>query len=212
MEKKTDKIKKKKVAIIVAHPDDETLWAGGTILAHKEWKCYIVSLCRKFDTDRAPKFYDALKALSAKGIMGDLNDEPSQSPMDNNQIEKAILKLLPDLKYDILITHSPKGEYTRHLRHEEIGKATMNLWSKGQIVSTELHLFAYEDNNKMYLPKAISTADIYFELSFFLWHKKRHIITKIYGFSSDSWEAQTSPKTEAFWRIRTKQETKKWLK
>jgi len=26
--------KSKTVAIIVAHPDDETLWAGGTILFH----------------------------------------------------------------------------------------------------------------------------------------------------------------------------------
>jgi LmbE family N-acetylglucosaminyl deacetylase len=28
----------KNVAIIVAHPDDETLWAGGTILNHPYWR------------------------------------------------------------------------------------------------------------------------------------------------------------------------------
>jgi LmbE family N-acetylglucosaminyl deacetylase len=55
---------KKTVAIIVAHPDDETLWADGTILEHPEWQCYIVSLCRKGDPDRAPKFVKTLKDMA----------------------------------------------------------------------------------------------------------------------------------------------------
>ena len=66
----------KKVALIVAHPDDETLWAGGTILSHPGWECYIVCLCRGNDADRAPKFKEALKELRSEGIMGDLDDGP----------------------------------------------------------------------------------------------------------------------------------------
>jgi len=38
------------VAIIVAHPDDETLWAGGTILNHPYWKFFITCLCRTNDS------------------------------------------------------------------------------------------------------------------------------------------------------------------
>ena len=49
-------VKAKSVLIIVAHPDDETLWAGGTILSHPEWSVFVISLCRASDTDRAPKF------------------------------------------------------------------------------------------------------------------------------------------------------------
>ncbi len=41
----------KSVAIIVAHPDDETLWAGGTILSHPLWSCYIACLSRKKDAE-----------------------------------------------------------------------------------------------------------------------------------------------------------------
>ena len=37
----------RKAAVIVAHPDDETLWAGGTILMHPETKWTIIALCRK---------------------------------------------------------------------------------------------------------------------------------------------------------------------
>ncbi len=37
----------KQVAIIVAHPNDETLWDGGAVLNHPLWKCYIVRLRRE---------------------------------------------------------------------------------------------------------------------------------------------------------------------
>ena len=102
-----DGITPKSVAIIVAHPDDEILWAGGTILNHPLWQCFIVSLCRKEDEDRAPKFYQVLKILNAKGIMGDLDDEPEQKPLDNKQVEQAILDLLPQKHFDMIMTHHP---------------------------------------------------------------------------------------------------------
>ena len=36
----------RKSAVIVAHPDDETLWCGGIILIHPEADWHIISLCR----------------------------------------------------------------------------------------------------------------------------------------------------------------------
>ena len=84
----------KSVAVIVAHPDDETLWAGGTILSNPLWNCFIICLCRGNDTDRAPKFYEALNVLKADGIMGDLDDGPEQKPLAEGEVESAILKLL----------------------------------------------------------------------------------------------------------------------
>jgi hypothetical protein len=66
---KNDRMWSKNVAIIVAHPDDETLWAGGTILNHPSWKCFIICLCRKNDPDRAPRFYKALHVLKSQGNM-----------------------------------------------------------------------------------------------------------------------------------------------
>ncbi len=75
-----DEIKPKNVAVIVAHPDDETLWAGGTILSHPSWNCFIISVCRGNDPERAPRFYKALKILRSSGNMGDLDDGPEQNP------------------------------------------------------------------------------------------------------------------------------------
>jgi LmbE family N-acetylglucosaminyl deacetylase len=197
----TEPENQKSVAIIIAHPDDEILWAGGTILSHPTWKCFIVCLCRGNDTDRAPKFVQSLKALNAEGIMGDLDDGPEQFPQDEDEVAGLIINLLPPVHYDLIITHHPNGEYTRHVRHEETGKAVMTLCQTGKISTGELWTFAYEDGNKEYFPKPVETASIFNSLSKDIWLKKYRIITEVYGFTPDSWEAETTPKAEAFWKL-----------
>jgi LmbE family N-acetylglucosaminyl deacetylase len=192
----------KTVAIIVAHPDDETLWAGGTILCHPSWKCFIVCLCRGSDKERATKFNNALKDLKSKGIMGDLDDGPDQKPLDENKIERTIFSLLPPWHFDILITHNPKGEYTRHIRHEETGKVVTKLWNTGKLSASELWTFAYEDGNKEYYPRPVKEATIYQKLSKWIWYRKYRIITRTYGFAKGSFEAETTPRAESFRQFR----------
>ena len=191
----------KTVALIVAHPDDETLWAGGTILCNPSWQWFIVCLCRESDKDRAPRFYNAMKVLKTEGIMGDLDDGPELKPLDENEIERVILSLLPPLQFDLIVTHNPKGEYTRHIRHEEIGKVVIKLWHTGKISANKLWTFAYGDGNKEYYPKADQNAPGYKVLTKRIWLKKYSIITGIYGFEKDSFEAKTTPLAESFWQF-----------
>jgi len=206
MDKKT-----KTVALIVAHPDDETLWAGGTILSNPDWQCFIASLTRKNDPDRAPKFEKALKILGAKGVMGNLDDEPEQKPLTENEIQNTILQLLPARHFDLIITHSVNGEYTRHRRHEEIGKAIINLWHSQDLTCNELWAFAYEDGHRAYYPVVIEDAPLFYALPHDLWEKKYNIITDIYGFDRTSWEAQTTPKEEAFWQFYDADQAVEWM-
>jgi LmbE family N-acetylglucosaminyl deacetylase len=208
-----DPIKKtiRSVSVIVAHPDDETLWAGGTMLSHAQWDCFVVSLCRAGDKDRAPKFLKILQAYGAAGIMGDLDDGPEQTPLPDETVEQAILKLLPAKHYDLIITHHPRGEYTRHLRHEEVSRAVINLWYRRQILADELWVFAYEDGGRAYYPKAVDSAAIYYVLPKDIWQKKYALMTGIYGFKEDSWEAQTTPASESFWCFEHPEEAYHWL-
>jgi len=192
----------KTVAIIVAHPDDETLWAGGTILRHPNWKCFIVCVCRGSDTDRAIRFKEMLKVVGAEGIMGDLDDGPEQNPLDPLALEKTILDLLPPIPYDLIITHHVTGEYTRHLRHEEVNRAVIKLWHRGELKTKELWTFAYSDSNKAHMPKAVKYAPIFWTLPQSFWHQKYNLITKTYGFEENSWEANASPRSEAFWQYK----------
>lgn len=191
----------KSIAVIVAHPDDETLWAGGTILSHPSNKWYIICLCRASDPDRSTRFYNTLKLLHADGIMGDMDDGPDQIPLNDNELEEVILHLLPAINFDLIITHDSKGEYTRHLRHEEVNKAVVSLWRKGKLSAGKLWTFAYEDGNKSYFPRAIETADYYEKLPEQVWQNKYNIIMNTYGFDKQSWEAETTPRSEAFWQF-----------
>ncbi len=201
----------KSVAVIVAHPDDETLWAGGTILSQPSWRWFILSLCRASDPDRAPKFFRALKVLEAEGKMSDLDDGPEQIPLAKIEIENAILQSLPEMRFDLIISHSPAGEYTRHRRHEEIGAAVIALWHRRRIQADELWTFAYQDGGKRYRPQPIKTAPIYAPLAEGIWRKKYGIITSTYGFPKIGFEAETTPRAEAFWQFTDSTTAQHWL-
>lgn len=188
----------KDAAVIVAHPDDETLWAGGTILLHPETSWTVLTICRKSDQDRAPRFFRALEKYNAKGLMADLDDGPDQTPLDDNEVRNTIFSLLPSHSFELIITHAPHGEYTRHRRHEETSTAVLALCKLRKLSAGQIWMFAYRDNGGKHLPQPAQNADINIELPKKIWQKKYDIITKIYGFSSDSFEAKTTPRAEAF--------------
>jgi hypothetical protein len=117
-------------------------------------------------------------------------------------LEDEILRLLPATHFDLILTHNSTGEYTRHRRHEEVNKAVITLWHNGNISANELWTFAYEDGNKAYFPQAVESSDIVEILPEKIWLKKYAIITETYGFEKNSWEAETTPKSEAFWQFK----------
>ncbi|KON31613.1 hypothetical protein AC482_00055 [miscellaneous Crenarchaeota group-15 archaeon DG-45] len=202
-------------AVIVAHPDDETIWAGGTVLMHSDWQWMIVSLCRGSDPDRAPKFIRAVRQLGGVGTIGDLDDGLEQLPLSEAEVQKMVLSLLPEKRFDLVLTHSPYGEYTRHRRHEETSKAVVGLWDKGLIRVSEIWMFAYEDagvGGKEDLPQAINTAHLIVHLPEDIWRRKYRIITDIYSFSPRTYEADIVMREEAFWRFQSPAEFRKWLK
>jgi len=187
--------------VIVAHPDDEVLWAGGTILLHPDCSWTVLALCRKSDADRAARFFRAAEALGAAGIIGDLDDGPEQRPLEPRVVQEAILDLLPADRYDLILTHSKWGEYTRHRRHEEVGAAVMALREATRLNARQLRAFAYEDGAGKYLPRPVAEADIQLVLPDEIWQKKYDIVTGIYGHQPDSFEARATPRREAFWTL-----------
>jgi LmbE family N-acetylglucosaminyl deacetylase len=186
-------------AVIVAHPDDETLWSGGTIPMHPDSCWTVVTLTRKSDPDRAPKFHQALERYNARGIMGDLDDGPEQTPLRPVDVQDAIMDLLPSDRLDLILTHGPWGEYTSHKRHEEVSKAVMTLRESERLRVGEVWMFAYDDKGGKRLPQPLADADVYVRLPQEVWEQKHRIITDVYGFADSSFEARTTPKDEAFW-------------
>ncbi len=140
-----------------------------------------------------------MQRLGAEGEMADLDDGPDQTPLPAEQVQGAIARLLSATHYDLILTHGPKGEYTRHRRHEECSQSVVELWRLGRIDAKRLWLFAYEDGGRAYLPHVRGDADRRDILTGDIWREKQRLITDVYGYGAESWEAQTTPREEGFW-------------
>jgi hypothetical protein len=73
-------------------------------------------------------------------------------------------------------------------------------------------MFAYEDGGGKYLPKPSRDADIQIWLPENIWQEKYKIITEMYGFGADSFEAKCCPKQEGFWQLGTAVTPKREIK
>jgi LmbE family N-acetylglucosaminyl deacetylase len=193
-----------RVAVLVAHPDDELLWCGGALLMNRGWKALVATLCRGSDADRSQKFARVVEQLGADGVMADLDDGPEQLPLQRTLVRATLRALIAERSFDLVLTHAPHGEYTRHLRHEEVSAAVLEMWSEGELGASQLWLFAYDDDERRHLPRADPNADLTLTLPDEVWREKARLLTDGYGFGHDSWEARVTPRSEAFWRVRSR--------
>lgn len=195
--------KKIKALCIVAHPDDELIWMGGTILANNGWEWTVYSLCRSADSDRAPKFGRACKIYKAKAIISDLDDERLQ-PLKISEVINKIKGNLPEKEFDYIFTHGQNGEYG-HLRHREVHAAVEQMVKNKDLKCGALFFFSYvageeisPHDSSLKIPVADRQADWFVKLNSKIHKDKLDIITKLYGFKNETFETICSKKEEAF--------------
>ena len=189
---------KKEALCIVAHPDDETIWMGGTILKNKDFNWTIISLCRKDDPDRAPKFKKACEFYKANPIISDLEDE-KLGPLSTPKMINKISSLLPKSEYSLIFTHGENGEYG-HLRHKEIHKAVKKMIKSKELKAKQMYYFSYKNKNSK-IPYPNPSSDLISNLNEKEYKDKINLITNIYGFLKNSFEAESCNKIEAFTKL-----------
>lgn len=184
---------------MVAHPDDESIWVGGTILRHKDWQWHLLVLCRGDDADREPRFRRAASELGVTGCISDLDDSsPALAPLSEDLTEiKDRVRSLPEHSFDLIFTHGPAGEYTYHPRHAQTHQAISQMVANGELTGT-LVTFAYEDGDGAYRPRPAADANVFVELNSDELARKRHILWGIYSFGPGSIEFDSAGQVEAF--------------
>lgn len=97
--------------MIVAHPDDETLWGGVTLATENGWG--VLCLTNRANRSRKTAFHKALSILGAHGTILDIPDRRSDpaTPADIKQIDAVVAHLLGNNKIQQVMTHGPDGEY-----------------------------------------------------------------------------------------------------
>jgi len=187
-----------RVLVIVAHPDDETIWMGGTIARHKKVQWTLVALCRKSDPDRMPKFKRVAKHYGASGLICDLEDEGVMSIQESiSAIQNILRKELPEKKWDVVFTHGANGEYG-HPRHKGTHHAVKEMLKTGELKARTAFFFAYrlDEKKKVAIPQENVPRAV--ELSAKEWRTKRGIMKELYGFEAQSFENRSCAPIETF--------------
>ncbi len=135
--------------MIVAHPDDETIFGGGHI---SQGGYFIVCLTNGYNLNRVLEFQAILQATGNKGIILKYPDQIGGVRSDwsecNGQILCDINLLLTYKDWEMIVTHSPMGEYG-HIHH----KLTSRL-------VTYSHLMNNLSDNLYYFGRYYKTADL----------------------------------------------------
>lgn len=170
--------------VIVAHPDDETIWMGGALLRFPGLKWTIFSLCRASDADRQPKFFRVCARYGAVGIMTDLDDEDKLSVKETlPKIKKYIKEKTVGERFDYLFTHGVNGEYG-HPRHKGVYRAVKEMIKDGDLSAEKVFFFAYDPAGE-YKAAPKKDAEFFLKLSPDEFKEKKRVVAEMYGYPHD---------------------------
>ena len=185
--------------VIVAHPDDETIWMGGTILTHPEIDWTIFSVCRLSDDDRRPKFRRVCRYYGARSIMADFEDEGGMGVEESvGRIMALIKNKLKGQRFDYIFTHGDNGDYG-HIRHIGVNRAVKELASRGYFEAASVFYFSYQKNGRN-SPSMVPRPDTRFRLPLKndIYREKRRIVAEMHGYPYEGIDVDLCTSVEAF--------------
>jgi len=131
-----EKVKKDvKRLMIVAHPDDETIFGGGHLLKDKYT---VVCVTCGFIDFRVDEFEEVMSKTNDDYIMLGFTDrEDKTGPISNwyyeyDQIYDTLNDIIKNNEWDLIITHNPDGEYG-HIHHMMLSEMVTDITNKDNL-------------------------------------------------------------------------------
>jgi LmbE family N-acetylglucosaminyl deacetylase len=150
--------------LVVAHPDDETIFFGGLLLSkQKDTHWTVVCVTSDGDLNRKRQFNDACDALGVQ-------DTKWLGYPDRYEARLDLKKLVEQLRefkdiYDEVYTHGIVGEYG-HPHHQDVSYAVHH---------------AFHGHARLYSVAYNAFPEFEIRLTSFDFELKAHVLTKIYG-------------------------------
>lgn len=185
--------------IIIAHPDDETIWLGGVLMMNPKIDWTVLCLARSEDPDRGPKFIRVAEKLGFKYFHENLDDLGEISFIKHcEDTKKIIRKHIGSAVFDFVITHGQNGEYG-HRDHKSIHEAVKDL-AQRSILKADYILFLHMWQPKRRTPLLIPriNPDLAINVPAKILEAKKDIMEKIYGYNRDGIDTSYCTKVEAF--------------
>ncbi|MDP4106001.1 MAG: PIG-L family deacetylase [Bacillota bacterium] len=104
--------------MIVAHPDDESIFGGAALLKEKGWE--VICLTNGSDPVRSKEFRKAMNMVGASYEIWNYPDIYEGS-FDKQLVAKDIRKRIDKHRYHRIVTHNLCGEYG-HSQHKSLSK------------------------------------------------------------------------------------------
>ena len=123
------------VAIIVAHPDDETIFGGAHLLNDKY--TVVCVTCGVIDF-RVVEFEEVMSKTNDDYIMLGFTDRIDKTgPISDwyyeyNDIYNTLNDIIKNSEWDLIITHNPNGEYG-HIHHMMLSEMVTNITNKNNL-------------------------------------------------------------------------------
>jgi LmbE family N-acetylglucosaminyl deacetylase len=122
-----NKTKDKNRLMIVAHADDESIWAGEKLIREKGlWHILCVVTPDYMSKFRIPIFLDKVSEyFDATTEMFDFKDSGAYSKI-NGDIHSPINKIIEEKDWEVILTHGQSGEYG-HPHHIQVHRTVKKI-------------------------------------------------------------------------------------